>query len=395
MKEMTINDALKLVNSKAAPAISIYLGTNIQDRDGVTRMKKNLQSLYRTAETLIAKTYDSRTRDRLLVPLKKALAALRLTRSKGGLAIYHSEHFSGVVRLPTTVSNLAVAAESFHLKPIFRCVQIRRRYRILAFRKKFVELISVTADETKLIQRVELLVREERPFPENEAPKRGFNEGLKLRRQKDLREAMMTLNRQLESYWQGESLPLLLAGPLHQQDAFRTACSHTNLMERGLIGHVDELDLNALEGLSTSLMEQYFSKFEAQAIVAFHKAKGSGFASTDLRQIAEAAARGQVQSLLIAEDRQIWGHFDRENGLVKILEQRNDATSDDLLDDIAELTMIKGGKITVLPSTQMPGNYPIVAVLRWIDIPKDLQYPHQYRPANKMPWREQGAQIIA
>ena len=395
MKEMTVNEALKLIKSKPAPAISIYLGTNIQDRDGPTRLKSNLQRLYRTAEALIVKTYDGRIRERLLLPLKKGLGALRLTRSKGGLAIYHSENFTGVVRLPTAVSDLAVAAESFHLKPVLRCVQLRRSYYILAFRKKYADLISVSADETKLLARMELRLKHERPAPEDEAPKRWFKEGLKVRRQKDLREAMTTLNRQLESFWQGERLPLLLAGAHHQQEAFRARCSYMNLMERGLVGCVDDFDLTALAGLSTSFMEQHFSEFDDHAVVAFRKAESSGLVSTDLRQIAEAAARGQVQSLLIAEDRQVWGRFDRESGGVQILEQRSDATSDDLLDDIAELTILKGGKVTVLPTMQMPGNCRISAVLRWSDTPRAIPAQHTYRPVGRPPGREQITELGA
>jgi len=124
MKDLTISDAMKLVRSETAPAISIYLGTNVNDRDSHSKIRTNLQRLYKTAESLVVRTYDARARERLLQPLKKALANLKLSRSKGGVAIYHSETFTGIVRLPTAVADLAVAADSFHLKPVLRCAQI-------------------------------------------------------------------------------------------------------------------------------------------------------------------------------------------------------------------------------------------------------------------------------
>lgn len=178
---------------------------------------------------------------------------------------------------------------------------------------------------------------------------------------------MTTLQRQLDSYLQGDRLPLLLAGPHHQQEAFRAVSSYANLVERGMVGYIEDVDMKSLAGMSESIMEQYFSAFDAHALVAFHKARASGLATTNLKKIAEAAARGQVQSLLIAEDRHVWGHIDKETGSVRVLEQRTDATADDLLDDIAEMILVKGGRVTVLPSVQMPERQAIGAVLRWSD----------------------------
>jgi hypothetical protein len=97
MKQMTINQAMQLIESKPTPTISIYLATDVKGRDATTTLKGNLQRMFRTAEWLVSKTYDGRTKARLLEPLKKSLKAMRPGRAKGGLAIYHNEHFSGVV----------------------------------------------------------------------------------------------------------------------------------------------------------------------------------------------------------------------------------------------------------------------------------------------------------
>lgn len=387
MKEMTVNEALKLVKAKSEPAISLYVGTNVSERDGPGKIRGNLQRLYKTAEALVSRTHDARKRDRLLGPLKRALAALRLSRAKGGVAIYHTESFTGVVKIPTAVADLVVAADSFHLKPVLRAAQLRRTYYVLAFRKKYADLILVTADETKKVERIELHFINERPTGGEVPSRRWLKEGLKVRRQKDLRIAMETLNRQLESYLHGDRSPLLLAGPHHLQEAFRDSCSYQHLLERGMVGHIEDIDIKALGQLSTTIMEPYFAEIDMQALANFRKADAAGLGSTSLRQIAESAARGQVQSLLIAEDRQVWGHLDRENGTIRVVEHRSDATADDLLDDIAEIVLLKGGKVTVLPSSEMPSKQPIAAVMRWTD-----SYPQlgrqAYKPMSRPPGRE-------
>jgi hypothetical protein len=385
MKEITVNQAAKLIKSVPTPAVSIYLGTNIIERDASTRMKNNLHGLYRTAEALVTKTYDRQTRARLLEPLKNALTALRLNRSKGGLAIYHSEHFTGVVKIPTAVSDLVVAADSFHLKPVLRCLQMRRSYYLLAFRKNYAELILVTADAAKVIERISYGIKDHSGALDTDERKDSIKEITKIRRRHEISETMATLNRQLESYWQKERVPLLLAGPHHLLESFRDQSTYGNLLERTLTGSIDHVDLNALTRLSSGIMEHIFSRLDSNEVLAFQKAQSSGLASTDINHIAMAAVRGQVRNLLIAEDRHIWGYLDRINGRVEILSEQIDATSDDLLDDIAELTLLKGGKVTVLPSIEMPGKQPIAAVLRWDDSPRQVQkkdvptYPRKQR----------------
>lgn len=367
MKEMTVSEAMSLVRRQPEPAISLYLGTNLPERDGATRIKSNLQRLYRTAEALVARTHDARMRERLLQPLKKALSALRLTRSRGGIAIYHSAKFTGIVRLPTRVVDLAVAADSFHLKPLLRCAQLRRSYYLLALHKRHAELLMVTADGTRLVETFSLRSSPPPSEVSADASQRLFKEGYRIRRQKDLQASMADLNRQLQTSLHGERLPLVLAGAHHKIEAFRAICSYGHILERSVAGVIDECDHKALVVLSEQVMEQYFAAIDSMAVVAFRRAKAAGLASTDLRQIAAAVARGQVQSLLVAEDRQVWGHLDRNTGCVQVLEQQTDARSDDLLDDIGELTILKGGHVTVLPSLEMPVNSPIAAVLRWSD----------------------------
>jgi hypothetical protein len=371
MKEMTVGEAVKLTKTKSAPAISIYLKTDHRDRDGLTKIRANLARLYKSVEALVARTYDGRTKERLLEPLKRSLADLRLTPSKGGIAIYHNEHFTGMVKVPTSVPDLAIAAESFHLKPMFRCAQVRRNYYLLALRKRCADLYMVTPDDTRKLDRIELTRKWEDSNIESDRSgvRRWFKGGRKTGKQRDPSQVMAVLNQQLSTRFQGERCPLVIAGSHNDQMSFRKSCQYPYVLERGLIEDIDYMDQKALADQASQIVEQYFNETDEKVISQFRKATMSGLALSDLKEIAYAVARGQVQNLLIAEDRHIWGHLDRETGATEILKERHDATSDDLLDDIAELTLLKGGSVTVLQSFQMPGGDPIGAILRWNDSP--------------------------
>lgn len=368
MKTMSVNEAAKLVKFKPGPAISLYLTTEVSGKDSTSKLRENLQRLYKTAESLILRTYDARLREKLLPPLKKALSLIGIKREKGGIAIYHTEDFTGIVRLPTVISDLAVAADSFHMKPVLRCLQSRRNYYLLALRKRNADLFLVTVDGTRLVERAPIRGAFDRTS-QTERTHRGVILTKRTNKLGDLSESMEFINRHLENYWQNERAPMIIAGPTQLQDAFRQACTYSNLIETGIDGNVEELDGESLTNLSLGLMQSHFSKLDDQFVVAFRKAEAACFTTTDIHEIARAAARGQIQSLLVAEDRQIWGHLDRETGAIEVLSQRTRATTDDLLDDLAELTLNKGGGVTILSTFRMPGNHPIAAVLRWNDFP--------------------------
>ncbi|MCX6116331.1 MAG: hypothetical protein NT027_02220 [Proteobacteria bacterium] len=366
MKVMTVTEAMRLVEAKAAPAISIYLKTDFREHEGVGTLQSNLTKLYKRIESLVSKTYDIRTRDRLLEPLKKSISSLALKKGKGGLAIYHNENFTGVVNIPTPVQDLAIASESFHLKPVLRCAQLRGRYYLLAIRRKCADLYMISHDGISKTDRINMQVnlKGSSAAESMDHPKRWFGD-INLRNRKVLRDSMASLNRQLSATLKGERLPLLVAGAHQKQELFREYCSYEYLVDRGLTGEIEYLDQTELSNMAGQLIEQHYIELEQRTVSMFCKAEAAGLASTDLYEIAKAVVQGQVQGLIVAEDRQMWGHLDRLTGSVEVVEQESELAADDLLDDIAELTILKGGKVTVLPSMQMPRNKLIAAVFRW------------------------------
>jgi Bacterial archaeo-eukaryotic release factor family 3 len=369
MKEMTINEAVKLVNAKEATSISLYLKTDYTGRDSATKAKGNMMRLYKTVEEIIGRSVDVVSKNRLLAPLKRTLDNLRITQSKGGIAIYHNEDFTGIVRITTNVSDLVVAAQSFHLKPILRSLQYHRNYYLLALRSRCADLFLVTPDGHTKLDRVEWNAPVGSQLAETAKGAQG--KLLKVRRGKNLNknagENFGPLNQALKGHFEQKQFPLMISGPSHLHEAFRGSSEYSYIMQQGLEGDTEYLDEKALLGLSGQVFEQFLLENDKHAAANFLEASNVGAASTNIAEIAVAAARGQVKSLLIAEDTHVWGLLDRTNGAIEILSEKEDATSDDLLDDLAELTLQKGGNVTVLPSAQMPHGVSIAAILRWSD----------------------------
>lgn len=365
MKEMSISEALSLVRVGRTPAISLYLRTNVDEREGVAALRNNLTRLYEKAASLVESSYEPGLRERLLRPLANRLASLRLKRRRGGLAIYHTENFTGLVQLPNAVDNLAVASESFHLKPLWRSQQLSRSFYVLALRRKQHELLLVSDTGVTRVAAYSMPTAEQ--VGGEVVLRRWINGAATKRRPTMFKGDMRAVVRSLESYWLADRRPLLLAGPHHLIESVRGQTSYGNIVKQTIARNLDGFSAKALVRLARPIMERYFEAIDEQAVVQFRKAEVSGLAATKIQAIAAAAAAGQVHTLLVAADRHVWGHLDRETGSVVFASSHEQVATDDLLDDIAELVILKGGRVTVLPILQMPDYHAIAATLRWSD----------------------------
>jgi len=72
-----------------------------------------------------------------------------------------------------------------------------------------------------------------------------------------------------------------------------------------------------------------------------------------------------VQLLLVAEDESVWGILDRKTGAIQVHERRMNADDADVLDDVAEESLKRGGEVYVVPRASMPGSGPIAALFRF------------------------------
>jgi len=72
-----------------------------------------------------------------------------------------------------------------------------------------------------------------------------------------------------------------------------------------------------------------------------------------------------VQCLLVAEEESVWGLLDRKTGSIQIHQRQMDADDADVLDDVAEESLRRGGEVYVVPRASMPGSGPIAALFRF------------------------------
>lgn len=77
-----------------------------------------------------------------------------------------------------------------------------------------------------------------------------------------------------------------------------------------------------------------------------------------------ATLAGRVATLLIEADRQLSGRIDTKTGKIEF-EDLSHPEFDDVLDDLAELAIGKGGEVIVVPADRMPTQTGVAAIYRY------------------------------
>ena len=103
---------------------------------------------------------------------------------------------------------------------------------------------------------------------------------------------------------------------------------------------------------------------EERALEKYRRAAAAGRSSDRLEAIVREAQRGRVRRLFVALGVRVWGTVDRTTGRVHRTDAQQGSHDDDVLDDVAEAVIIRGGQVITVPRDRMPDGLDVVAELR-------------------------------
>jgi hypothetical protein len=88
--------------------------------------------------------------------------------------------------------------------------------------------------------------------------------------------------------------------------------------------------------------------------------------SAELQPVADAAAVGRVDTLLVDAAKHIPGRLEPSDAGVQVRPAEwNDPHADDVLDDLAEMVLRADGAVLVLPPEMMPTTTGLAAIYRY------------------------------
>ncbi len=379
----TIESLAELTAPHQPPCLSLYQPTH-RHGPGNQQDLIRFRNLLKIMESSLRQKYPEPEIRHFLEPFE----ALGLDRefwnqALDGLAVLSGAGMFRVFRLRRSVAELAVVANSFHLKPLRRFLQYVGRYQILGLSLNKIQLFEGdlgTLEKIEPVREVPQTLTEALGEELTEAhqtvasyggvkgrsgPTRHGQGGKKDEAEKDTKRFFRSVDRAvLEHHSRPSGLPLLLAALPEHHHLFRSISHNPFLMDEGLDCNPFVLTSSELRERAWAILEPQYRTWLDSLLDEYREALSRGLGSGDLEEVVKGAAAGRVSKLMIASDREIAGRIVGDTGTYE-LSDVSEASSDDLLDDLGELVDKMGGQVLVMPAAQIPGKTGLAATFRY------------------------------
>ncbi len=384
MKMKLLSDDLlkQLAGDHSGPCLSLYQPTHRHHPEN-QQDPIRFRDLMKIIERTLDENYPPVSNRALLEPFA-ALASDHefWNHTMEGLAVFGAPGLFEVFGLQRAVPELTVVADTFHTKPLRRFLQSSDRYQVLGLTLREIKLFEGNRDvldEIELAPGVPRTITdalgEELTEPhQTVASYGGTSEGSSMRHSHGGKKDEMDIDRErffravdravLEHHSRPSGLPLMLAALPEHHGIFQQLSQNPFLMAEGLKINPEALPINELRERAWQIAEPQYQARLAALADEFAVAKSKGLGLEELGEVGEAAVAGRVGTLLIEADRQIAGHIHTGSGDVHLTESEH-SLGDDLLDDLGEEVVKKGGRVVVVPSGRMPTKTGAAAISRF------------------------------
>ncbi|HHY11355.1 MAG TPA: hypothetical protein GX529_01875 [Firmicutes bacterium] len=371
----------EILRVQKPPCISLYQPTHRHrpdNRQDPIRFKNLVQKI----ESSLKQKYPNQELGSLMKPFRD-LAENKMfwEHTLDGLAVLRTEGECVIYHLQRPVKELAVVADSFHIKPLIRVFQSADRYHLLGLSRNEFTLYEGNRygfEQIELDPEVPRTAREvlgERSTERYVTPGTyagpsmpGVYHGHGGRKEeidKDTEKFFRFVDEfVLDNYSRPTGLPVMLVALPEHHALFQRISRNSLLMKQGLHTAPDSLATAQLREAVWGKIEPLYLEKTKILIDKYEAAKAKGFASDDLSEIAQAALHNNVKHLLVEADRIVPGRVNPVTGELEDADLEHPEV-DDLLDDLAEMVFGNKGDVVVLPKERMPTTTGAAAIRRY------------------------------
>jgi hypothetical protein len=380
---LNLESLAALASADQPPCLSLYQPTHRRHPEN-KQDRIRFRNLVKEMEGSLRKTYPTLEAQQLLKPFEELAQDNGFwDHTQDGLAVLAGPLLFRVFSLPIPVEELVVVANSFHTKPLRRFLQSVDRYQVLGLSLHAIRLFEGNRHglaEVDLVPGVPRTIEEalgaELTDPHQtvasyggvgggSSPMHHGHGGKTDEVENDAARFFRAVDRAvLEHHSRPSGLPLILAALPEHHHLFHEVSQNPLLVADGIRLHPDAVSADELGTLAWQVMEPGYLARLASLGDEFEKARARDAGSDDLEKVAQASAIGRVATLLIEADREIAGALDGETGKVSFAAVSAPHV-DDLLDDLGELVVKKGGNLLVIPADRMPTTTGLAATYRY------------------------------
>jgi len=293
-----------------------------------------------------------------------------------GLAVYINRNNFELFELPYSLKEQIYINDHFLITPLLPMISLDGTYHILGVSQKKVRLlkcnrrnvVDVTPDdiftsiEEFIEEKPEIQIQFHTGADNQDAMffgHGGSDEDKKVIVEKYFRGVEESITRQIKH----SNDPLIIAGTEEILSIYKSINKYKRLLDSSIFGYTGEMKDNELLEAGWEIIREYFLKDMYNAIEQF-KDENSEKVSNNLSRIVESTIMGKTDTLFIAKDEVSWGKYDEDEHTVHFSTGKNDS-SNELLNWTALKAFEQGGKVFVLPKSEMPHASTIAALFRF------------------------------
>ena len=382
MTSFSSNELADVLAQRSSPCLSLYQPTYRsppEQRQNGIRFDNLLKQMSDSLENRLGK----RAAEELIAPVASLAEDPALFKPVlEGLAVLSCPGFLRVLKLHRSVPEMAIVADTFHIKPLIRILQTADRFQVLGITESHVRLFEGNrdaVDELPAGDNVPRTIMEALPneytdpsMPPGVDPesRRGFGGPVvhvAPRSRVDSYSAdvgrffRVVDSAMTEHHSRRKALPLILAALPQHHATFRSVSENPYLLAESI--NADPLALSAddIREKAWKLLEPHYLARIDDLREEFHGGKSKQLAQDDPNKLAEAAAMSRVRTLLVDESKRQKGRVNFVTGVVT----PSDSDDSDLFDDLAELVLRRGGEVLALPPGDMPTSSGIAGIYRF------------------------------
>lgn len=374
---MNVEELRSLIGPHAPPCISLFLPTHPH---GAPDDRQHYEGLVRRVRAQLAPQMTSREIDAVVAPLERLYRPQEGRNGGGGLAVFRSKDHEAHYRLPMTLEERLVVADSFHVRPMLEFLQANQRYFLLVLSQGRVSFLSgsmaglVPVDlrsmPRSLTDALGVEDHERIVAPHSSASHgtaaifsgRGRDDGS---RDEDLARFFRIVDQELMKVLRDEDVPLVVAAPDRQFAIYAGVSRYPHLLADGLHGNFVDTSGKELHERAWPMVKKHVAEREERVLQHYTEGIARQRCTDEISFLARAAVQGRVRELLLARGTTLWGRLDRQTGALDMTLERRDQHDEDVLDDLAEAVILRGGAVYSFSADRMPTKSPVAATLRW------------------------------
>lgn len=377
MRAMTVEELRFLLAHEAAPCVSIYMPTR---RGGSPEDRHVFQGHLRDARALLSKGMAPSAVDALIAPLAALDTHEFWAQQYEGLALFRTRDLLVHYRMPVRLDPLVVVADSFHVRPLLKFLQSNQRYFLLNLSQGRVSLFKGSAmglgpvdlsSMPRSLTEVLGVEHRERTIVVGSGGPRGHSPVYHGQgkddsvRDEEIARFFRVIDKALWEVLRDETAPLVVAATERHHPLFAQVCRYPHLLHEGLRGNFANTKLEDLHAKAWPIVQRHLVERHKDVLERYGNQISRERATDDVSAIARHAVSGRVRELIVEDKSHLWGRMDKSTGAIELHAKQMDPHDDDVIDDIAEAVILRGGDVYAFEKGKLPTKSPVAAVLRW------------------------------